>query len=98
MNPCLGINDFSIQSLPGRKPLLTLRDAATYITSLPKAEQQAPQWQTTAEMLMLVAERGGDTMMPRIAMMKALHRHHIREFDLDRKPHHWGKRTLKRDE
>ncbi|MGB6397672.1 MAG: hypothetical protein WBF73_18605 [Bradyrhizobium sp.] len=31
-----------------------------------------------AEMLLLVAEHGGDTMMPRIAMMKALHRHEPR--------------------
>jgi hypothetical protein len=26
------------------KPLLSLRDAAAYITALPKEEQQAPQW------------------------------------------------------
>jgi hypothetical protein len=61
-----------------RKPLVTLRDAATYIASLPKAEQRAPQWLTAAEMLLLVAEHGGDTMMPRIAVMKALHRHEPR--------------------
>jgi hypothetical protein len=59
-------------TLPGRKPLFTLRDAATYITELPKAEQDAPAWQTAAELLM-IAERGGDTMMARIAMLKALH-------------------------
>jgi hypothetical protein len=53
----------------GRK-LFTLRDAATYITSLPKADQQAAPWQIATEMLLLVAEHGGDTMMPRIAMMK----------------------------
>jgi hypothetical protein len=61
----------------GRK-LFTLRDAATCITSLPKAEQQAAPWQLATEMLLLVAEHGGDTMMPRIAMMKALHRHEPR--------------------
>jgi hypothetical protein len=55
------------------KPLFTLREAATYITALPKAEQQAPQWQLAAEMLLFVAERGGDPMLPRIAVMKALH-------------------------
>jgi hypothetical protein len=42
--------------------------------SLPKAEQEAPQWQTAAEVLMLIAEHGGDLMMARIAMMRALHR------------------------
>jgi hypothetical protein len=29
--------------LPGRKPLVTLRDAATYITKLPKGEHDAPE-------------------------------------------------------
>ena len=61
----------------GRK-LRTLRDAATYITALPKVERDAAQWQTAAELMMLVAESGGDPMMPRIAMMKALHRHEPR--------------------
>ena len=31
-------------------------------------------------------------MMARIAVMRALKRHHVREFNSDRKPHHWGKR------
>ena len=44
--------------LPGRKPLLTLRDAANYIVKLPKPEQQAPEWQTAAEVLMMIGERG----------------------------------------
>jgi hypothetical protein len=57
-----------------RKPLATLRDAASYVASLPKAEQDSAPWQLAAEMLLLVAEHGGDTMLPRIAMMKALHR------------------------
>jgi hypothetical protein len=32
-------------TMPGRKPLITLRDAAHYITKLPKAEHDAPEWQ-----------------------------------------------------
>jgi hypothetical protein len=44
--------------LPGRKPLVTLRDAAKYIVKLPKAEQQATPWQTAAEVLMLIGEHG----------------------------------------
>jgi hypothetical protein len=56
-------------------PLITLRDAALYITKLPKAEQHAPEWQATAEVLMLICEHGGDPMFPYNAMMKALHRH-----------------------
>jgi hypothetical protein len=31
--------------LDGRKPLVTLRDAAKYITELPKAEHDADEWQ-----------------------------------------------------
>ena len=61
--------------LPGRKPLVTMRDAANYIVKLPKAEQQAPQWQAAAEVLMLIGEHGGDPMMAHIAMMQALQRH-----------------------
>ena len=30
--------------LPGRKPLVTVRDAAQHITKLPKAEHDAEEW------------------------------------------------------
>jgi hypothetical protein len=76
---------------------LTLRDAADYITSLPKKESDLPEWQTAIEVLMLVA-RSGPTMMARIGVMRALNRHVVREFNTDRKDPHWGKRKLKRDE
>jgi hypothetical protein len=61
--------------VPKGHKLVTLRDSALYITKLPKAEQQAPEWQTAAEVLMMIGERGGDPMMARIAMMNALHRY-----------------------
>jgi hypothetical protein len=77
---------------------VTLKDASTYITKLPKAEHEAPEWQAAMEALILIAEHGGDPMMARIGIMRALNRHHVREFNLDRKPHHWGTRKLKRDE
>jgi hypothetical protein len=54
--------------------LVTLRDAAQYITKLPKAEHDAAEWQVAMEVLLLVAERDGPEMMARIAMMKALRR------------------------
>ena len=60
--------------LPKRKPLVTLRDAANYIVKLPKAKQDAPEWQTAAKVLMLIGEHGGDPLMARIAMLQALHR------------------------
>jgi hypothetical protein len=84
--------------LPNGKTLVTLRDAATYITKLPKAEHDADEWQAVMEALLLVAEHNGPTMMARIGMMKALNRHVVKHFNPDRKDHHWGKRRLKRDE
>ena len=77
--------------------LVTLRDAADYITSLPKKESDLPDWQVAIEALMLVS-RGGPTMLARIAVMKALNRHVERVFNPDRKDTHWGKRKLKRDQ
>jgi hypothetical protein len=61
--------------LPGGRKLITLRDAALYITKLPKAEYDAEEWQAAMQALMLVAEHDGPTMMARIGMMRALHRH-----------------------
>ena len=76
-----------------------MEDAGNYITKLPKAEHQAAEWLAAMEPpLILVAEHNGPTMMARIGIMRALNRNHDRKFDLDRKPHHWGERKLKRDE
>jgi hypothetical protein len=62
-------------------PLITFRDAATYITKLPKAEHEAPAWQAAMEALILVATHGGPTMFARIGIMRALNRHVERVFD-----------------
>jgi hypothetical protein len=83
--------------LPDGRKLLTLKDAADYITKLPKNETALPEWQTAIEALMLCS-RGGDTMLARIGVMKALNRHVERAFNPDAKEHHWGKRKLKRDQ
>ncbi|MEH2506417.1 hypothetical protein V1290_005228 [Bradyrhizobium sp. AZCC 1578] len=84
--------------LPDGRRLLTLKDAATYIMDLPKAEHSAPEWQAAMEALILVAESGGPTMLARIGVMRALNRHVERVFNADRKSHHWGRRKLKRDQ
>ena len=84
--------------ISSRKPLVTLKDAGTYITNLPKAEHQAPEWQAAMEALILVATQGGATMFAWIGVMQALNRHVVREFNPDRKDHHWGKPKLKRDQ
>jgi hypothetical protein len=44
---------------------------------LPKAEREFPEWETAIEWLMRVGEHGGDPMLPRISMMKALRRHEL---------------------
>jgi hypothetical protein len=72
--------DEPIELADGRK-LVTLKDAGNYITKLPKAEHEAPEWQAAMEALILVATLGGPTMFARIGVMRALNRHHVREFN-----------------
>jgi hypothetical protein len=83
-------------TLPNGRRLLTLREAASHIMKLPKADQDLPEWQAATEALILVAERDGPTMFARIGIMRALNRHVERLFNPDRKDTHWGKRKLKR--
>jgi len=83
--------------LPDGRKLLTLKDAADYVTKLPKTESDLAQWQVAIEALMLCS-RGGDSMLARIAFMKALNRNVVVAFKPDAKKHHWGKRRLKREE
>jgi len=84
-------------SLPDGRRLVTLRDAGDYITKLPKAEHNAPEWQAAMQALMLVATHGGPTMLAHIGVMRALHRHVERVFDPSRKETHWGRAKLARD-
>jgi hypothetical protein len=63
-----------------------------YITKLPKAEHDAPEWQAAMQALLLVAEYSGPTMFARIGVMRALNRHVERVFDSSRR-----KRKLARD-
>jgi hypothetical protein len=75
-------------ALPGGRKLVTLRDAARYITGLPDDGSSAAEWQAAIGALMLVAESGGPTMFARIGIMRALNRHHVREFNPKRKNPH----------
>jgi hypothetical protein len=43
--------------LPRGRQLVAFKDAATYITKLPKAEHEAEEWQAAIEALMLVGAR-----------------------------------------
>jgi hypothetical protein len=55
-------SDQQLKVMPGGRKLVTLRDAADYIKSLPKKESDLPKWQAAIEILMLVS-RSGPTMM-----------------------------------
>jgi hypothetical protein len=72
-------------SLSDGRALVTLHDAATYITGLPKKEVALPEWQAAIEALMLVVEQNGPPMFARIGVIRALNRDHVRVFDPDRK-------------
>jgi hypothetical protein len=51
-------------ALPGGRKLVCLRDAANYITALPKNESALHDWQAAIEALMLVADLGGQRAAP----------------------------------
>ncbi len=70
---------------PKGKPLVTQRDAANYTLALPKKQSALPEWQTAIQMLILVAEKNGPTMMARTGVMQALNRNVPRVFNSDRK-------------
>jgi hypothetical protein len=76
------ISDWSAEfedpiELPNGRKLLMLRDAATYITKLPKAEHITPEWQAAMEAPILVAENFGPMMLPCLVALKALNRHRL---------------------
>jgi hypothetical protein len=83
--------------LPHGDHLATLADAGAYITKLPEAEHDAPEWQVAMEALILIAENGGPTMLARIGVVRALNRNVERAFT-GRKPRNWARRKLKRDQ
>jgi hypothetical protein len=83
--------------LPRGRQLVMLEDAGAYITELPKAVHEAPEWQAAIEALMLVVTHGGPTMFARKGMMRALNPHIDRVFETSRKEKHWGRRKLARD-
>ncbi len=59
-------------ALADGRALVTLREAGDFIATLPAATQRRAEWQAATEALLLVAARGGPTMLARIGMMRAL--------------------------
>jgi hypothetical protein len=85
--------------LPDGKRLITLRDAIAWLAkSVPASEHDVPEVQTAAQCVTEAAESNGPMVFARIAMLQAINRHKPRQFTPSRKPHHWGKRKLKRDQ
>jgi hypothetical protein len=84
--------------LPRGRKLVTLKDAADYITRLSKAEHESPQWKAAVEALIMAAEDRGSLVHARIGMLRALNRHVERVFNPERKDPHWGRRKLTRDQ
>jgi hypothetical protein len=61
---------------------------ATTSPACRKRESGLPEWQVAINVLILVVELGGPTMLARIGVMRALNRHVERAFNLDRKETH----------
>jgi hypothetical protein len=81
MNPVLG-SAIILRSdrIAQGQDAVTLREAALYITKLPKAEHDAEEWRAAMKALLLVAEDDGPTMFARLGVMRALNRHVERVF------------------
>jgi len=52
--------------LPHGGRLVTLADAGNFITRLPEAEHETPEWQQAMETLILVATLGGPAVTPTV--------------------------------
>jgi hypothetical protein len=76
--------------LPDGRTFASLRNAASYITALPKKEAALPEWQAAIEALMLVVVHAGPTMFARIGVMRALNRGDVRDFSASGLDSHWG--------
>jgi hypothetical protein len=85
--------------LPNGESLVTLQDAIAWLArSVPPSEHDTHEVQIAAHCLTDAAENDGPMVFARIAMLKAINRNKPRQPAPSRKPHHWGKRKLKRDE
>ena len=84
--------------LPDGIKQATLRESIAHlIKTILAAERRLPAVLTAAEMLTAAAEHGGRIEFARIATLRAINGHAVREFNADRKDPHWGRRKLKRD-
>jgi hypothetical protein len=72
--------------LPGGVRLASLREAIVHlVNTIPSSERGVPVVLTAAELITSAAERGGPIEFARIATLRAINRHAVREFNSDRK-------------
>jgi hypothetical protein len=84
--------------LPDDRKLRTLREAINWLArEISKSEHKMEKVQNAAHCVTRAAEHGGPMIFAQMGMMQAIHRHHKRVFNPDRKDPHWGRRKLKRD-
>jgi hypothetical protein len=57
-------------ALPNGRVLKTLSDAGHFVTSLPKAKHDRPEWRLAAAMLMQAADDGAPVMFAEIAIRR----------------------------
>jgi hypothetical protein len=68
--------------LPGGVKLASLREAILHlVNTVPSFERSLPVVLTAAEMITSAAERGGPIEFARIATLRAVNRHAVREFN-----------------
>lgn len=60
-------------SLPDGKKLVTLYDAANYISALPSAEREEEKWQSAMRLLVEAAEKRTSLRSTRTQIMRALY-------------------------
>lgn len=60
--------------LPDGNALVSLRDASSYITRLPKTEHDAREWQAALHCLIEAADHGGPVSFARLGVAQALRR------------------------
>jgi hypothetical protein len=86
-------------NLPDGRKLRTLKEAIAFLAKeIPKSEHTMPKVQAAARMVTEAAENNGPMIFARLGVLQAIYRHEVKQFGTSSKPHHWGKRKLKRDE
>jgi hypothetical protein len=74
--------------LPDGRKLRTLKEAIAWLAKIPKSEHITPKVQAAARMVTEAAENGGPMIFAWMGVLRATHRHQVRELGSSREPHH----------